>query len=745
MTVLGNLVVILALVLAGGSALLYVREVLGHRNSATWAGFLVAGSSLFVAFASVLLLVLILTHDFTNGYVYSYSDRSLPLSYLISTFYAGQEGSFLFWTFCSAILALILRSYARRHDSEPWVMGTFMGIQTLLLLLVAVKTPFKSITDVIPGLPPTQVPADGRGLNPLLQNFWMVIHPPVLFLGFAAMAVPFSLAIAGLWKKDFTILPRQGFPWVLFATAVLGLGIMLGAYWAYGVLGWGGYWGWDPVENSSLIPWLTGVALLHTMLAQLRTAKYVRTNFVLAIVSFILVIYSTFLTRSGILGDASVHAFTDPGAGVYWLLLAIMALLIVVAGMLLVMRNGGLKVQHTDTMFLTRETSLGAGTIALILAAAVTLFGTSLPIFSTTRVEPSFYDQATLPIAVAMVLLIGFSLYTQWEAEDGKEILRRSMKWIGVSLGAGVILFVAGVHQATMLLLACSSIFAFFVNVEIGVKVAKGDPRFLGGKLAHVGIALFLLGVIATGKYASMEQIILPQGKPQQALGRTITYTGYTEQPDGKVAFHVAVERGGTSFTLSPVMFDAGQQGIMKNPDIASSLLNDFYLSPMSFEPHQGGVVDGDSYTIGKGQTVDIGDAKVTFLRFDMGAHSKEAMARGEGGMSFGSVLGIMKGTASEEVVALAHYRSNQPPTFDPVHSNLLGATLQMVGMNIGMQPMESKITVAVIRPGAPVQEQPDVLVVEASVKPFINLLWGGTVVMLVGFALAIVKRSKED
>ena len=487
-----------------------------------------------------------------------------------------------------------------------------------------------------------------------------------------------------------------------------------------------------------------GVALLHTMLAQKRTAKYVRTNFVLALVSFILVIYSTFLTRSGILGDASVHSFTDPGATIYWLLLAILGVLVIVGGVLLVVRNRDLKVQHSDTMFLTRETSLGAGTIALILAAVVTLFGTSLPIFSTTRVEPSFYDQATLPIAVAMVLLIGFSLYTQWEAEDGKEMLRRSMKWIAVSLGAGILLYVAGMREATMLLLACSSIFAFFVNVEIGVKVARGDPRFLGGKLAHVGIALFFLGVIATGKYAPMERLFLAEGKPQQALGGTITYTGYTEQPDGKVAFHVAVERGGSSFTLSPVMFDAGQQGVMKNPDIASSLGSDFYVSPMSFEPHQASASDGDSYTIPKGQTVEIGDAQVTFLKFDMGAHGKEAMARGEGGMSFGSVLEIKKGSATEQVVALAHYGTNQPPDYDPVRSELLGATLQMVGMNVGMQSKESSVTVAVIRPGT-AQPQPDVLVIEASVKPFINLLWGGTVIMLAGFALAIVKRSKEN
>ncbi len=343
-------------------------------------------------------------------------------------------------------------------------------------------------------------------------------------------------------------------------------------------------------------------------------------------------IYSTFLTRSGILGDASVHAFTDPGAAIYWLLLVFLGVLVAVGVVMLALRNAGLMPEQTDTMFLTRETSLGAGSIALILFAAVTLFGTSLPIFSTTRVEPSFYDQATLPIAIAMVLLIGFSLYTQWEAEDGKGLARRSAKWLGVSVVVGMLLYILGVKHASMLLLACSSLFAFFVNLEVGITVARGNPRFLGGKLAHAGIALFLLGVIATGKYAPMEHLVLPLNMPQQALGHSLTYTGYTERPDGKVEFHVAIEQNGSSFTLSPVMFDAGQQGLMKNPDIASFLLRDFYLSPVSFEQQQAAAADGDTYTIRKGETVDIGGAQATFVSFDMGAHGKDAMARGDGG-----------------------------------------------------------------------------------------------------------------
>src|SRR5512140_3567603 len=343
MTVLGHWVVVLALIAAGVSALQYYRAASAGRNELALPRRLLTASTALLLLASAFLLVLLLRHDFSNGYVFSYSDRSLPLYYLLSAFYAGQEGSFLFWALCSGIIALILMRRSRNAKNEAWVMAVYMAVQTMFVLLVVTKSPFRTLSDVFPEAPQGVTPADGRGLNPLLQNFWMVIHPPVLFIGFALMAVPFSLAIGGLWRREYSILTSQAFPWVLASTGILGLGIMLGAYWAYGVLGWGGYWGWDPVENSSLVPWLTGVALLHTMLAQLRTSKYLRTNFVLALVSFILVVYSTFLTRSGILGDASVHSFTDPGAGVYWLLLAFLGILVVVGGGLLFARNAGLK------------------------------------------------------------------------------------------------------------------------------------------------------------------------------------------------------------------------------------------------------------------------------------------------------------------------------------------------------------------------------------------------------------------
>ena len=176
---------------------------------------------------------------------------------------------------------------------------------------------------------PACIPDDGRGLNPLLQNFWIVIHPPIFFLGFASTAVPFAHAISGLLRKDYKNWINVAVPWTLFTSAILGFGITLGGFWAYETLGWGGFWGWDPVENSSFIPWLVAVASVHTLLVQRRTGGFLRANFIMGMLPFLLVLYSTFLTRSGVLGDTSVHSFETPGMWVYILLVALIAFFII--------------------------------------------------------------------------------------------------------------------------------------------------------------------------------------------------------------------------------------------------------------------------------------------------------------------------------------------------------------------------------------------------------------------------------
>src|SRR4030042_1065601 len=364
---IGNIILTLALCAGVFSVIMFYLTYRGYENTLKMARISYHAMTILVISASVFLLYAILTHQYQYQYVFNYSGNDLPTGLLMSTFYAGQEGSFLLWAFFAVIIGLMLLEYtSKRGDLEPRVMTVFTLAAVFLLIMVnpLLKSPFSYIwsqPDYIDlkfinpayislpfltnfhfqdpgsgqhfiklssdlysvlmsnGITINDFIVQGKGLNPLLQNFWMQIHPPLLFVGFAMSAVPFSFAFAAMMKNEYREWIKQALPWVLACAMVLGLAIMLGGYWAYGVLGWGGYWGWDPVENSSLVPWLIGVASIHTLLVQKKTqagggaGRFVKTNLILSVLTFVLVLYSTFLTRSGILGDASVHSFVDPG------------------------------------------------------------------------------------------------------------------------------------------------------------------------------------------------------------------------------------------------------------------------------------------------------------------------------------------------------------------------------------------------------------------------------------------------
>src|SRR6266498_4025687 len=265
--------------------------------------------SAYMAFATCIvaaagtLMALLLQHRFDISYVNSYSSRDLPIYFLISTFWAGQEGSFLLWCFWGAIIGLFVWRSAREQEAPVMIvyLSTFIGIVAILCK----QSPFKLL--------PPPAPADGVGLNPLLQDPWMVIHPPVMFSGFASLSVPFAFAIAALWKKRWDGWVTRAIPWALFTFLALGTAVLMGGYWAYKTLGWGGYWGWDPVENTSLVPWLCTVALVHGMFLQRARKRHRKVNLIVACFAYLTILYGTFLTRSGILADFSVHSFIDLG------------------------------------------------------------------------------------------------------------------------------------------------------------------------------------------------------------------------------------------------------------------------------------------------------------------------------------------------------------------------------------------------------------------------------------------------
>lgn len=553
-------------------------------------------TTISVITASVVLLYLILSHQFQYAYVWEQSSTDLQLPLLLSTFFAGQEGSFMLWAFFTAVMGIYLLNYVSKGNRlEPQVMSIFTLVLSFLTLILILKTPFNYVWETFPkDVEFGFTPPEGRGLNPLLQNFWMSIHPPILFLGFAALTVPFSFAISALIKNKYDEWINYSFPWTLFAGGVLGLGIMTGGYWAYGVLGWGGYWGWDPVENSSLIPWIVSVAGLHTMLAQKKIGGYKTTNLVLNILAFLLVLYSTFLTRSGILGDSSVHSFTDPGSAVYLALLLFISSFVIISILAIVYRFKSIKTSNkTDKSdFLSKESFLFIGTLLLCASALVIFAGTSWPLVSNGKIDIDFYNRMNLPIIIVLMLTIGLGLYVDWKQTKKIKLLKNLVLPAVLSVMALIILYLIGLKDPLYIILSFTSLFALIVNVQFAVRIIKSSKLNLGGKLAHIGLALFFLGVIGSGRYSEETNLSLEMKKPTEALGYTFTYTGVTpfidanNKRDTMYYFNINVEKDNKEMVMRPVMYHSQfTNGVMKNPDM--KLINfatDLYISPMSLE-----------------------------------------------------------------------------------------------------------------------------------------------------------------
>ncbi|MBP1646960.1 MAG: ccmF [Bacteroidetes bacterium] len=709
-----------------------------------------------VLVAAAYLLYLILTHQFQYTYIWSYSSRELPLPLLISTFYAGQEGSFMLWTLFTAIIGVFLSQHAARKGYEPEVMGVFGMILASLILMMVAKNPFEYVWNSWPGqVAEGFVPVNGRGLNPLLQNYWMVIHPQVLFSGFAAMSVPYAYALAALIKRDYNNWIRPATPWLVFAATILGTGIMMGGFWAYETLGWGGYWGWDPVENSSLVPWLVAIGGIHMTLSQRRTGGFKKTNLILGMLCFIMVLYSTFLTRSGVLGDTSVHSFVDPGMLVYWLLIGIIALFVGLAIFMLVRRWKDIPATATHHhYYYSREFALFLGACLLVAAALFIVVGTSSPIITDilygtkSAVDISYYVTTTLPIGIMVGILAGLGQLLWWN-RSRKEDLFKSLRWpIGLStLTAFVFTAVIGA-ELLVGLFVFGAAFALFANIAVGWRLMKGNPKFAGGSVAHIGLAVMFLGFVASSKYDAKETLSLKQGQPTKSLGYTLTYTGYRPIDQEKYAFQVSVERQGKQYTIAPVMYYSSyNDGLMRNPDILNMITKDFYLAPLALEQRSDTAQQGvQKVMLQRGVARKVGTLEITFVDFELPDAEKGAMVEGKD-MRIGARLMVKESGGKPQAVVPAKLLKEGSLTDQPA---MLGNAFEFVitGMSPDRESREhSSVEIGVrnvARGGETAQPEPDVLVVEASVKPYINMVWSGVIILLVGFVVTIVRRAQD-
>ena len=534
---LGHLSVIIAFCSALFGIYSYALSI-GRQGKDLQAGFQIGKISFLLHAVSVISVVgslfyIIYSHQYQYHYAWSHSSSRLPVYYMISCFWEGQEGSFLLWIFWHVLLGLFLLKADPVWRPQIWII--YFAVQAFLVsMLLGVVLPFGEIKigsspfvllrDVQKDAPifqinPDYVPEDGRGLNPLLQNYWMVIHPPTLFLGFALAMIPFCYALAGLWTRRYTEWVKPAIAWTALGAAVLGVGIAMGAYWAYETLNFGGYWNWDPVENAVYIPWLIMVAALHVLLLFQARKTGLASAFLLVVAVFVLVLYATFLTRSGILGNASVHSFTDLGLSGQ-LLLYLLAFLL--ASMVLIaLRWKEIPAQEKEAEIWSKEFWISTGVLLLCLASFQVLATTSIPVYNALAeafgaklnlappsdpIQHYSYWQMGFFMLISVVSAIGQFFF--WKGKSTKEIFRKLSLPLNLSLALSIaLILLTDVNDWELILFLAFSLFALVANAQMLAEMLKRNPSLSGGALSHVGVALVLLGILYSAGYSKVLSI----------------------------------------------------------------------------------------------------------------------------------------------------------------------------------------------------------------------------------------------
>jgi cytochrome c-type biogenesis protein CcmF len=484
----------------------------------SWARKAFLFHSLMVAVASIMLLYILLNRYYEYRYVWAHVENDLGLGYLLAAFWAGQEGSLLFWILCQAVFGLILIRHARIWEAP---VMTFVSISQVFMITMVLglnigslsvgMSPFALLREIMYESNEAffrdphylMMITDGNGLNPLLRNFWMLSHPPFTFIGYASVMVPACFALAGLWKRKYHEWIQPALPWTILGIFFLGIGILLGGVWAYESLTFGGFWAWDPIENASLVPWLVLVASLHLMLISKNKQHSYFPSFLFTFLAFIFVVYATFLTRSGVLAETSVHSFGNDGMGRQILVYIVSLLAIGIT--LLVINYKHLPSKDNEDPF-TREFWLFVGALVLILSAFQIIFTTSIPVLNLilrTQFTPpinsvSHYNNWQLPFAIVIALLIGITHFIGW----GKNNLKSFAKNMAIPLILTMVftILIIWLYNTDILahqLMLFASLFALFSSLDILFRF-KTRLASYGTMISHLGIALFLLAVLLT-------------------------------------------------------------------------------------------------------------------------------------------------------------------------------------------------------------------------------------------------------
>lgn len=824
---LGHFAVILAFVSSLVVAYAYFQytnaselEKSNWRRFSRIAFYIHSVAGLTIAFA---LFEIIYNHRFEYFYAYSHSSKALPVHYMISSFWEGQEGSFILWIVWNVLLGLVLI-----HTNKSWegpVMVVFALVQAFLVSMILGvvigdlkigSSPFILLRDAVTApvfqINPDFVPEDGTGLNPLLQNIWMVIHPPTLFLGYASTLVPFAFLLGGLATRRYTEWVRPALPWAQFSAMILGMGIIMGAYWAYVTLNFGGYWNWDPVENAVYVPWLILVAGIHTMITFKKSSTALKSSIVLIIATFILVLYATFLVRSGVLGDSSVHSFTD--LGLSGQLLIYMLFFLLVAVYFSARHWKHIPTSEKEASVYSREFWIFIGAITLSLMAFQVILPTSIPVWNAlvesfggiSNMAPpadqvGFYTKFQMWFAVAVAMLTAVGQFFWWQKMDAKALKEALvMPYVVAVILSAVIVVLGKVYDISYIIVVLAGTFTIVANSIILFRLFKKSSfKLAGGSLAHIGLGMVLIGTMFSSGYSEVisfnmtgltysnswedemnkEHVLLWINKPTQIKDYTAIYRGRQKKVKGvpalvnvnllkstgnvneAIALEDIVVDGKTyhkkgeivtivleendyfridyfkddefQFTLNPMSQFNTSMGLISSPDSKNFIDKDLYTFVSAINDFDDPDWKEDEvYEVSPGETFFISDFVTNFEGGEV-LSSMEGMDLKEGDVAVKAKLVVQDYDVEKRLEPIFIIRGNQVGKI-PVVDTELGVKVELTNII----PEENKFSFTVNR------YQKDYVVLKAIVKPQINILWAGTIIMLIGFCVAIYRRYDE-
>ncbi len=682
------------------------------------ARYIYYGATAVAGIMLVAVTIAFITNQFQFAYVYNYSSTELPLAYRIAAVWAGQQGSFLLWTFLVMLTVVLALRYQTQY-AQSFV--TLAGLVTLVFIIHCLhNNPFAYVWDSVKDVVSGVKPENGQGLNPLLQDFWMVIHPPVLFAGYALATVPYIYAMIALVYNDYSVM-TAGYRFVVATVLALGAGIFLGGYWAYKVLGWGGYWGWDPVENASLIPWLAGLSLMHGLIIQKRKQALVRFNIIMAIVTFVMVIFGTFLTRSGVLSDFSVHSFG--GAGNFTDLLLFMVTVILTGIVLLVYRRDAATGKPLDNTLFAKENVMIYGIAALLFFALFVMIGTCMPIITgffgqASTVQESYYASISRPIGFLIIILLLLAPFTK------RPSVRVVLITGTIALAVSLLVFMGQPFvPATFILMMLS----FAVVLTNSKGIVAHIPLSVSARIAHCGVALLVVGIITSHTQSVEYHAEVTQNEKKTLYPVTLQLVGMSDGVKNAIVFNY--EYYNTSRIIqTPYFIDTRTNQLFREPYIDYNLHYDVYISPVEY------ISGKDRLTqimLKKGEVRSFNDVTVRFDGFDV-----DRMTMMQGNATIYALCTVKyqgREYALRPGVMFDGNRRNSVPTVLP------GTTRAISLLDFDIQ---EKIIVLHIDAPAGATVPPDSAIVDISFKRLIWLVWLGTVVIAIGIALPLSKKK---